>query len=206
MSDSLKMLVVLSAITLASGVALGGLFELTHERAANNVLKFKKIPAVIEIHSAVSGELDSDARTALEADLLENKKLVDIGAAEPLLVFVVNKDGKPHAVAIEGFGQGFGGDLGVMAGIALADEELIAIGITTMGETPGIGTRVRDADFTKQFAGKDKQAVIKVKKEGGEIDAVSGATISSRAVTDGVRAAQATYNEHKAAIEQAITP
>ena len=93
MSDSLKMLVVLSAITLASGVALGGLYELTHERAANNVLKFKKIPAVIEIYSVVSGELDSDARTALEADLLQNKKLVDIGAGEPLLVFVVNKDG-----------------------------------------------------------------------------------------------------------------
>ena len=206
MSDSLKMLVVLSAITLASGVALGGLYELTHERAANNILKFKKIPAVIEIHAAVNGKLDGDALAALEADLVASKKLVDIGADQPLLVFVVNKDGQPHAVAIEGFGQGFGGDLGVMAGIALADDELVAIGLTTMGETPGIGTRVREVDFTEQFASKDKQAIIKVKKEGGVIDAVSGATISSRAVTDGVRAAQTTYSQHKAAIEQAVAP
>ncbi len=204
MSQSVRMLLVLSAITLASGVALGGLYQVTHQRAEDNILRFKKIPAVVDIDQKVNGKLDSDARSALKEKLLAEKKQVDVGGSEPLLVFVLQKAQKPFAVVMEGIGQGFGGPLGVMTGFALDTDEIVGIGITTMSETPGVGTRTRDATFTDQFAGMDKDAVIKVKKDGGVVDAVSGATISSRAVSEAVRGARETYLKNKAAIEQAV--
>ena len=53
MNKSIKMVVVLGAIALLSGLALGGLHQLTYERAQNNILKFKKIPAVADIRQLV---------------------------------------------------------------------------------------------------------------------------------------------------------
>lgn len=204
MNSSVRMVVVLSLIALVSGVALGGLYSLTREQAENNVLKFKKIPAVATITETISGPLDDAARAALEEQLLAEKRNVDIGAKVPLLFFVINKDGAPFAVALEGVGQGFGGDLGVMAGIAIETGDLVGIGVTTMSETPGIGTRVKDTAFAKQFAGMPKDAVVKVKKDGGAVDAVSGATISSRAVAAAVTAAKETFEQNRDAIVGAV--
>ena len=53
MKAALRMLVVLSTIAIVSGAALGGLYEATYERAENNVLKFKKIPAVVDLYGLV---------------------------------------------------------------------------------------------------------------------------------------------------------
>lgn len=204
MKPSVRMVVVLSAISLVSGIALGGMYNATHERAENNILKFKKIPAVATISEAVNGPLDEAARAALEEKLLSDKRLVDLGGKDPLLLFVVTKDDAPVAVAFEGFGQGFGGELGVMTGISLETGDLVGIGITTMSETPGVGTRTKDPAFAAQFQGMKKDAVIKVKKDGGIVDAVSGATVSSRAVAAAVDQARGTYQKNEAAIRAAV--
>ena len=52
-------------------------------------------------------------------------------------------------------------------------------------ETPGLGAKLGDAAFANQFGGKDGQS-LKVKKDGGEIDAITGATITSRAVCEAI--------------------
>jgi electron transport complex protein RnfG len=198
------MLVVLAGISLVSGTSLGGLFEITHELAENNILKFKKIPAVVDIYETVSGPLALEDRIAFEESMLAEKRYVDVGAKKPLLFFVVRRENEPFAVALESYGQGFGGKLGVMVGVDLETEDLVAIGVTTMSETPGVGTRVKEKDFTGQFAGMGGEAVFKVKKDGGEIDAITGATISCRAVADAVGRARATYAEHRSTIRAAV--
>jgi len=204
MSPTLRMFAVLSSITLVSGAALGGLYEATHERAENNILRFKKIPAVVDIYARLETGMSAERRVALEEELLADKRYADIGADEPLLLFVVRRDGEPYAVTLEQYGQGFGGDLGVMVGFRLDGGDLLGIGVTTMSETPGVGTAVRDSSFTAQFAGLGPDAVVKVKKDGGVIDAVSGATISSRAVSEAVRKARAVWEEHQAVIRTAV--
>ena len=205
MKQTLRMLVVLSGITLLSGTALGGLNEMTAERAQNNILKFKKIPAVVDIYQVAAGEdLSADERLKIEENLLAEKKLLDLGGEEPVLVFVVKKDDKPYAVALEQFGQGFGGALGVMVGFQLQSGDLVGIGITTLAETPGLGTRVTEPSFTAQFAGMGGNALFRVKKDGGEIDAISGATISSRAVAQAVAQANAFYKKHQVQIRKAV--
>ena len=205
MKDSIQMVVVLSLISLLSGLALGGLHAATHERAENNILKYKKIPAVTDIYEVLAGELPPAQREALEEGLLAEKRYVELpDFEEPLLFFVVRKDGQPFAVALEDFGQGFGGDLGVMTGFEIESGNLVAIGITTMAETPGVGTKVREEPFLAQFHGMSPDTVFAVEKEGGDIDAVTGATVSSQAVAVAIGAAAKLYADNRDAILAAI--
>ncbi len=205
MNPSARMLAVLGGIALVSGTSLGALYEATYELAENNVLKFKKIPAVISIQETLTGAVDPEARLALEEQYLAERITLDMGAGvSPLLLFVVKEEGKPVAVALESSGQGFGGKLGVMIGVNLETEDLVGIGVTTMSETPGIGTRILEATFTAQFVGLPPSTNFKVKKDGGEIDSITGATISSRAVANAVGSAKAIWDEHREAIRAAV--
>ncbi len=205
MKTYIRMIVVLALISVLSGLVLGGLYAVTHEQAENNILKYKKIPAVADIYEVLAGELPPAEREAVEEGLLAEKRYIDLGDGEKKLFFVIRKDGEPYAVALEDYGQGFGGDLGVMVGFVLESRELVGIGVTTMAETPGVGTRVRDAKFAEQFHGAALDANFKVKKDGGVIDAVSGATISSRAVADAISKARDFYAGHREEIMAAIT-
>lgn len=205
MNKTIHMLTVLSGITLLSGTALGGLNQLTFETAQNNILKFKKIPAVVNIYEIAAGKkFSAQERVKIEEGLLAEKRLLNLGEKEPQLVFVIKKDNKPYAVALEKFGQGFGGALGVMVGFKLETGDLVGIGITTLAETPGVGTRVKEQSFADQFREMRKDATFKVKKDGGDIDAISGATISSRAVADALAQANAFYQKHESRIRRMI--
>lgn len=204
MKTYIQMIVVLTLIALISGLALGGLYEMTHELAQNNILKFKKIPAVADLYEIANGKLPPAERETIEEGLLIDKRFIELEDNSQALFFIVRKDGEPYAVAIEDYGQGFGGDLGVMVGFVIETGDLVGIGITTMSETPGVGTRVRDKAFTDQFQGASANSVFKVKKDGGVVDAVSGATISSRAVSLATEKARDFYAKHRESILKAI--
>jgi electron transport complex protein RnfG len=62
-------------------------------------------------------------------------------------------------------------------------------------ETPGLGIKVREDWFRDQFRGKKSEELL-LKKDGGELDAVTAATISSRAVVNGVREGIERYVQH----------
>ena len=198
------MILVLAGIALASGISLGGLNMLTYERAQNNILKYKKIPAVVSIWEIVEGRLDEKRKEAVERELLAERKYLDLGEEDPRLFFVIHKGGRPFAVALEDFGPGFGGDLGVMAGFELETGNLVGIDITTLSETPGVGTRVTEESFTLQFRGMSKDTDFRIKKDGGGIDALSGATISCRAVAHGIDRASAFYQKNVEKIRASV--
>jgi electron transport complex protein RnfG len=89
-------------------------------------------------------------------------------------------------VCTDGYSKG---GINVLVGI---DEngKLSGIEFVSLGETPGLGSKVRDeADFRKQFIGAEKSPV--------EMDAVSGATYSSKGMKHAVEKALDVYNEHK---------
>jgi electron transport complex protein RnfG len=97
--------------------------------------------------------------------------------------FVGIFDGEANTVALESFAKGFGGDLGVMVAVNVETDKIVGVGVTTHSETPGVGSRTKtDKRFRAQFNGLPIDEPFKVKADGGEIDAVSGATISSRGV------------------------
>ena len=86
--------------------------------------------------------------------------------------------------------NGYGGAIEVMTGIR-ADGTVTGVTILSMEETPGLGAKTKEDRFLRQFKGSAGGGSYAVTKDSGEIDAVSGATISSRAVTAAVNEAVA---------------
>lgn len=83
--------------------------------------------------------------------------------------------------------KGFSGTINLMAGYK-PDGTIIKISVLEQKETPGLGTKMTEPKFGDQFAGKNPtEFSLKVKKDGGQVDAITAATISSRAFCDAVQ-------------------
>jgi electron transport complex protein RnfG len=81
--------------------------------------------------------------------------------------------------------RGYGGAVETLAGVGL-DGRVTGVVITSLKETPGLGLKATEAWFRDQFRGKTGDE-LKLVKDGGTLDGISAATITSRAVADGVR-------------------
>ena len=188
MKNIIKMITVLSLLCAVAGFGLAYLKQSTALPIENQLLTYVQGPAILSLFESIENSPINDRKSFL----LEDGKKVN--------VFPAFKDGKLIGVAIESFGQGYGGEVGVMAGFDITTDALVSIGITTMRETPGLGTVIANDPFTKLFIGKTLP--IALKKDGGEIDAISGATISSQGAVLAVSDAGNIYNSLKPKILQ----
>jgi Na+-translocating ferredoxin:NAD+ oxidoreductase subunit G len=183
-----EMIRIFLSVLLFSGISGGlltGLKNGTQERIEYQQLKFVKGPAIQEILKGCTND-----------PLVDRFKVTD--GKEQRNVFVGVFDGKPNTVALESEGKGFGGDIGVIVAVNLETDKIVGIGVTTHSETPGMGSRVKtEAAFAGQFKGKSIKEPFQVKSDGGSIDAVSGATVSSRGVTGAVSALVDVYGRIK---------
>ena len=98
-----------------------------------------------------------------------------------------DEGGRMTGVIITTTSNGYGGKIEVMTGI-LSNGEISGVNILSMEETPGLGARGKEDAFLEQYKGNDSSHLA-VSKDGGEIDALSGATITSRAITRAVNEA-----------------
>lgn len=100
--------------------------------------------------------------------------------------------------AVETFtNKGFSGNISLMVGI-LADGTVNNISVLQHAETPGLGSKMTEASFKNQFNEKNPSSFnFKVKKDGGDVDAITAATISSRAFCDAVNRALSTFENNK---------
>ena len=85
--------------------------------------------------------------------------------------------------------DGYGGDITLMVGFKTDKKTVISYKVLTASETPGLGMKLKTPEFADQFKGKDGTS-LKVKKDGGEIEAITSATITSRAVCRAIADAQ----------------
>ncbi|MBR6915328.1 MAG: RnfABCDGE type electron transport complex subunit G [Clostridia bacterium] len=100
-------------------------------------------------------------------------------------VYLIYRDGALAGYAARVLPSGFGGEIEMMVGVDV-NGQTAGVSIISMSETPGVGSKTNSESFLKQFQGKDGNV-----KVGDGVDAISGATISSKAVTEGVRMAHA---------------
>jgi len=180
-----RILAVMALICGLSGFCLSYLKTSTASAIEEQVLTFVQGPAILSVLSGTDN-----------SPIAERKRFEVDGKS--VMVFPGKKDGKLVSVALENSAKGFGGDIGVMVGFNLENDTLSGIGITTMKETPGLGTRIAEPAFTKQFVGKPLSN--KLKSQGGSIDAVSGATISSTGAVEAVNKASRVYSSLKSSI------
>ena len=180
MRDILKMMMVLTLIGAASGLALSLIHSATKAPIEYQTIKFVKEPAVKKV------------LTGYDNDPIADRKKIIIGEDErgkpiEVVIFPAKKTGEIFAVALEGKGKGFAGLIGVMVGVS-KDGKLLDIGITSHSETPGIGSKVAEASYTEKFKGLKAEAGLKV-------DGISGATYSSKGVVSAVNQAIGYVNE-----------
>ena len=183
MKEMIKMMVVLSLICGISGVTLAALKETTAPIIEEQVLTFVQAPAI----ESVLGEHDNNP--------IKDRKKFDVDG-RTVTVFPAIKGGALSGVAFETSAKGYGGSIGVMVGFDVQAQSLSGIGITTMKETPGLGSRVAGHGYTTQFRGHPIES-MNLKKNGGDIEAVAGATISSTGTVNAVQDAIAIFNTLK---------
>lgn len=190
MMEIIRMVVVLSAITGLSGFVLSGLKVWTTPIIEEQVLMNVQGPALKRLFQNITNDPIADRQTLPKPG----------GDGEQVIVFPAIKDGKLLAVAMEASGKGYGGDVNVLVGFDVTKDNLVGISVTTHKETPGLGSRIQEPSFTKQFRGKDP-AKAALKKDGGEIDAISGATLSALGATIAVKQAAGWYADLKDTIK-----
>jgi len=162
--------VILCAITGVIALLLSLANNITKDITAKNAEK--------EAQDAMRSVLHAESYEEVEYKD-ENVKKVFIGKSKNNIV----------GYCINVTSQGFGGEIDMMVGID-TENKIKGIKIISLSETPGLGSKVNSTNFTRQFEGKSAENEVSVIKSGtpkeNEIVAVSGATVSSKAVKDGV--------------------
>lgn len=189
MKKILKNTAILTVITLVAGCLLGLVYEITKEPIA-----IAKENAKQEAYKAVLE--DADAFVVYEAfDAEEAAKIVsEAGYTDDVTEVVVAEDASGEAigyVVTVTSHDGYGGDISLSVGI-LNDGTVKGIEMLSIAETAGLGMKADEPEFKEQF--KDKQVEKFVYTKSGEdgddkIDALSGATITTNAVTNAVDSA-----------------
>jgi H+/Na+-translocating ferredoxin:NAD+ oxidoreductase subunit G len=188
MGEMIKMVVVLTILSSLSGGVLAYVKEGTREQIEMQVLQLVKGPAIKAIFKDASNDPVADRFSIEEGD-------------QKYDMFVAKVDGK-EMVAFETFGKGYGGDIGLVVAFDVADDKIYGVGVTTLSETAGLGSKAKeDPKFAAQFSGVNAQGPIEV---GNPINALSGATITSRAVCSAATDAGAIYQKLKPQIQEQL--
>jgi len=181
-SSFLNLVLTLTIVTLVAGLSLGYVYQWTKEPIAQAQMA-KQLKA---IESVVTG-YDNNP-------VLEKYKVATPDGKDSLEFFPARKGGELVGVAIKTkSGKGYSGDIFIMVGFNLTGD-IQNIFVIEHKETPGLGSKMTSPSFVNQFLNKNPEQVnLKVKKDGGDVDAITGATISSRAYSEAVQLAFDTF-------------
>ena len=150
---------VLSFICLVAGGLLAGVYSLTNPKI---------------ISQAQAEEVASLKEVVPLAETFEPVKSVE----DILYYNAYDKEKKLIGVAFKASGKGYSSTIETMVGM-LKDGTITAIKVVSQNETPGLGARVVEPAFTGQFSNKNAQSLR-------DVQAITGATISSKSVIDAV--------------------
>lgn len=186
MNDSKKgggiamLVVVLGLITLVCALLLGVVNQITDPLIKQNA---------IDTRNAAMSEILPEATDFPEVEVPEEmKNPEDKNAVAITAAFKAEKDGETVGYCVQVAPKGFGGALTLIVGVN-TDGTVAGAKVTAHSETPGLGAKSQDAEWIAQYAGQPADGSLAVTKDGGRINAITGATITSRAVTKGVNAA-----------------
>jgi electron transport complex protein RnfG len=179
-NEYVRMIVVLTIFAAVCGFLLATVRNITAPEIEKQILINIKAPALNDVLASSDNKFLND-KVEFELEGMKYR------------VFTGRKKGKAWAVAYEGKAMGFNGDVSIMLGLNIENDSIAGLRILTQQETPGLGARVAEPAFTKLFEGKKIAETFKVKKDGGNVDAVTGATNSSRAVCKAVENCKKIY-------------
>lgn len=177
MKSYFKSVLTITIITITAGVMLA----LSHN-ATKDKIAYQERQEVLNALKAV-------------LPLHNNEPDKDIILKDGLKVFVGKKDGEITGYAVNVIEtSGYGGAISVLTGV---DKKGLITGVAIIyhTETPGLGDKIEDKEFLRSFEGLKISDRIAVKKDGGNIEQFSGATISPRAVAKAVNSSLKVINK-----------
>ena len=177
-----NMTITLVLVTLVAAISMGYVFQWTKGPIAEARLA-KQLKAI----EAVVKEYDNNP-------VLEKYKVATPDGMDSLEFFPAKAKGELIGMAVKTHSsKGYSGEIWLMVGFSTTGD-IQHVFVVEHRETPGLGSKMTDSKFYQQFIGKNpEQMKLKVKKDGGDVDAISGATISSRAFADAVQLAYETF-------------
>lgn len=112
-------------------------------------------------------------------------------------VFVAERDGRVVKAAVEcGSANGYGGSIRAIVS-ATADGRILDFAVLEASETPGLGAKIGSKEFAARLRGMPLSSDWRVKRDGGDVDAITSATISSRAACEAVAVAAARLRQRQ---------
>ena len=171
-SNLLNMSACLTIVCLVCSGLLAGVYALTADPIART--------NAANLRASVSAVLPDGGE-------ISDRMTVEVGG-QPSEYYVSMVGDSVAAYAVKSVTAGFGGPLALMVGIT-SDGQIYNTSVLEHSETPGLGAKCKtDIHFINQFKGFDTSSrILSVKKDGGDVDAITASTITSRAYTLAIR-------------------
>ncbi|MEK6583716.1 MAG: RnfABCDGE type electron transport complex subunit G [Nitrospirota bacterium] len=176
-----RLILVLTIFCLVAAAALAKVYDITKGPIAEQE-RLKTISGLKAVLPAFNNDLDKEAT---EVVVGQDKKGRDI----KIKFYEGKMDENPVGTAFQVIApDGYAGNISILMGVG-PDGKVSGIEIISHKETPGLGNKIQKDEWKGQFKGRslDDGPKLAVKKDGGEIDQFSGATISPRAVVNAVK-------------------
>lgn len=165
-SNMTNMVLCLSSVCLICAAVLGSVFALTK--------------------GPIAQAAAAEARAAIAQVLPEGGEISEALSANGYEYYEDRRDSSVMAYAVKSSTSGFGGLLTLMVGV-LPDGTIYNTKVLSHSETPGLGAKCNsDQGFMSQWKGFAADKKLSVKKDGGDVDAITASTITSRAYSQAV--------------------
>jgi electron transport complex protein RnfG len=193
MKDIFRLIIVLTCICIVSAIALAKIYDFTKGPIAHQK-RLEVLRAIEKVLPPYDNEPDRDM---VELPIGIDKKGKEI---QGVFYRGVN-GGRLIGVAFKVISpEGYGGNIEVMVGL-LPNGTIHGVEVLSHLETPGLGAKIREAQFKDRFKNRSlSNTRWAVKKDAGDIDGITGATISSRAVIKAIKEGLEFYRDHEASI------
>lgn len=174
MREFLRLAGILTLVSIISAWALSSTYNITKP-----IIDLKRYQKKIEALALVLPPFDNQPDKEMVKLTTEKGEVIEF--------YVGRKNGQPTGIAFKKNTVGYGGNIGLMIGVT-PEGKIYGIQVMEQNETPGLGAKISHPNFLKQFTNKDLSSTRwEVKKMGGDFDQISAATVSSRAITKGIK-------------------
>ena len=181
MKDILKTGLILFLVAAIAALGLG----LTNEVTKDPIAEQRRIA-----NEQAKKEVLPEAASFTDASEADVEKIAAEFAPVVAVYTGLDANGEVIGYVFKSTPTGFGGNVEVVTGISV-DGQVTGLRVGSHNETPGLGAKAKDAAFYEQYAGKSAEEAIGVSKTAAtdnDIQAITGATISSAAITSGANA------------------
>lgn len=204
-----RQIIITTIILLLFAVIGTTLVAFTFDQTREQIAANERATLLRKLHRLIAP--DQHDNILLE-DTVSVRDEALLGTDKPVMVYRARKDGEAVALVIAAIApDGYSGSIKLLVGINV-DGSLSGVRVVAHRETPGLGDAIDEArsDWIHIFDGKSLQSPVTgrwaVKKDGGDFDQLTGATVTPRAMVKAVRNALLYYRDHQEALFASAAP